>query len=67
MPAHPLLGALLPQVPFAAALVLGAVLASTDPVAVSALARRLGVFRCGCGKLGLLERSGQDSAILGRI
>jgi CPA1 family monovalent cation:H+ antiporter len=35
--------ALLPQVPFAAALVLGAVLASTDPVAVSALARRLGL------------------------
>jgi CPA1 family monovalent cation:H+ antiporter len=35
--------ALLPEVPFAAALVLGAVLASTDPVAVSALARRLGL------------------------
>src|SRR5829696_9414328 len=32
---------LLPQVPSSAALVLGAVLASTDPVAVSALARRL--------------------------
>jgi CPA1 family monovalent cation:H+ antiporter len=32
---------LLPQVPFSAALVLGAVLASTDPVAVTALARRL--------------------------
>ncbi|HEX6755788.1 MAG TPA: Na+/H+ antiporter [Mycobacteriales bacterium] len=32
---------LVPEVPFAAALVLGAVLASTDPVAVSALARRL--------------------------
>lgn len=35
--------ALVPQVPFPAALVLGAVLASTDPVAVSALARRLGL------------------------
>ena len=32
---------LVPQVPLAAGLVLGAVLASTDPVAVSALARRL--------------------------
>ena len=35
--------ALVPQLPFPAALVLGAVLASTDPVAVSALARRLGL------------------------